>query len=215
MFLNQKIYINNKPLVLTNSAENYMLNHPASTDYLFLKGASQQHFRLAQKHLEKQLSLGVVIEDASIETLKSVAHNLFPPVTAAGGVVCNQDGDLLMIFRQGRWDLPKGKLDKGESLEHCAQREVTEETGLPVVNLSEKICETSHVYTRDDRQYLKVTHWYQMSADKAFQFYPQQEEHISEVKWIRPENIGLYLNQSYEAIKDVLSASGKLGKLMI
>jgi 8-oxo-dGTP pyrophosphatase MutT (NUDIX family) len=214
MLYTQKIYINNKPLIVTNSAENYIIKNPVSAGYLFLKGASPQNFRLAQQHLENHLNQGVIIEAISVEALQAICDEIFPPVLAAGGVVTNQDGDILMIFRRGRWDLPKGKLDPGEKLEDCAIREVIEETGLPSVSLGDKICKTNHVYARDGQQYLKVTHWYQMSADKAFRLYPQLEENIIEVKWVSPENLGLYLHLSYEAIKEVLQHSGKTGKLI-
>src|SRR5690606_23151875 len=165
MFFERKIYINDKPLVLTNSAQHYVMQHATTSGYLFLKGAFPRNFRIAQKHLNKFTSLGVLIEDISIAALEKELENTFHPVTAAGGVVCNPDGGVLMIYRRGKWDLPKGKLDEGEAIEACAVREVVEETGLPdELQLGRKICETFHVYAHGAKDMLKVTHWYKMKA---------------------------------------------------
>lgn len=212
MFYQQKIFLNNKPLVLTNSAEQYMTKRPISAGYLYLKGAFPRNFRLAQKHLEKAFSLGVVIEDISIETLKTELIKIYPEIHAGGGVVSNQDDEILMIFRRGKWDLPKGKLDEGETIEACAVREVKEETGLTKVEIGEKITDTHHIYAREGKQYLKTTHWFQMQADKELPLFPQKEENILEAKWINEKSLGFCLHLSYEAIKEVLASAGKAVK---
>ena len=209
MHYQQTIFLNNKPLILTNSGEQLMNKMPITAGYLYLKGAFARNFRLAQKHLEKAYNLGVVLEDISIDALVSELHKSYPEIHAGGGVVSNQDNDVLMIFRRGKWDLPKGKLDEGESIEDCAIREVMEETGLSKVELGEKIKDTYHIYARDGKQFLKTTHWFKMKADKALALKPQAEENIVEAKWIAQKNLGPCLHLSYEAIKDVLMTAGK------
>lgn len=210
MLFNQKIYLNNKPLVLTNSAEKYMLRNPVSADYLFLKGASVQNFRLAQKHLEQASNIGVVIADDVVENFLITQKTVFRPIEAGGGVVSNEDNDILMILRDGKWDLPKGKMDEGESISDCAKREVSEETGLGHIILGKEIITTYHVYTRDDNQFLKASHWFQMRASKNELLRPQKEENIAVVKWIPEKELGTYAASSYETIKEVLKAAGRL-----
>ncbi len=205
----RKIYINNRPLILTNSADQYIANRPIAAGYLLLTGAFSRNFRLAQKHLSGLRNLGVIIEDISVEALIKGLNETYEPIEAAGGVVSNPDGGVLMIYRRGKWDLPKGKRDDGEDIESCAVREVIEETGLPELNLGNKICETYHVYAQGGAELLKTTHWYHMNASKAFELHPQKEENILEARWVAEKKLGNYVHQSYEAIKEILLESGK------
>lgn len=205
----RKIYINNRPLILTNSAIQYIENHPIAAGYLQLTGAFPRNFRLAKKHLTGLRSLGVLIEDISVEALIKGLNETYEPIEAAGGVVSNPDGGVLMIYRRGKWDLPKGKRDDGEAIEECAVREVIEETGLPELNIGDKICETYHVYAQGGTELLKTTHWYHMKTAKAFELYPQKEENILEARWVAEKKLGNYVHQSYEAIKEILLESGK------
>ena len=205
----QKIYINNKPLILTNSAEHYMDIHTKAHGYLFLTGAFPRNFRMAQTHLEKHRSLGAIIEDISIEALQQELAKTYVAIEAAGGVVSNPDGGVLMIYRRGKWDLPKGKLDDNESIEDCAKREVMEETGIPQLKIVDKIGETFHVYTQGADDILKTTHWYRMNTENDFELTPQKEENILEAKWIAEKKLCHYIHQTYDAVKEVLKASGK------
>src|SRR5690606_36319773 len=118
----------------------------------------------AKQHLLTATGRGALIEDISIKALKEGLGNSFDSIEAAGGVVSNPDGGVLMIYRRGKWDLPKGKRDDGETVEDCAMREVMEETGLPELQLGDKICETYHVYEQGGTELLKTTHWYRMNT---------------------------------------------------
>lgn len=209
MFFERKIYINNRPLILTNSAEHYIKQHPIAGGYLMLTGAFARNFRLAQTHLKQPQSLGVIIEDISVDALIAQLAETFEPIEAAGGVVSNPDGGVLLIYRRGKWDLPKGKRDDGEGIEACAEREVIEETGLPKLTMGEKICETYHVYSQNGTELLKTTHWYQMRTKKAYELTPQKEENILEARWVAEKKIGNYMAQSYDAIKEILLEAGK------
>ncbi|WP_118951205.1 NUDIX hydrolase [Taibaiella helva] len=209
MHFSRKIYINNRPLILTNSAGQYIADHPIAAGYLLLTGAFPRNFRQAKKHLAGLVSLGVIIEDISVDALIRELNSTYEPIEAAGGVVSNPEGGVLMIYRRGKWDLPKGKRDDGEAIEDCAVREVIEETGLPKLNLGDKICETYHVYDQGGTELLKTTHWYHMKTDKAFELYPQKEENILEARWVAEKKLGSYVHHSYEAIKEILFESGK------
>ncbi|MEX1011725.1 MAG: NUDIX hydrolase [Balneolaceae bacterium] len=112
-------------------------------------------------------------------------------VEAGGGVVCrNHSGSIqvLLIYRNGVWDLPKGKLEEDESIAECAAREVAEETGiaLPVVN--DFLTVTRHGYKQKGVEYIKSTHWFMMRpSDKIDSFTPQREEGVTTVKWAKLE----------------------------
>jgi len=177
---------------------------------LFLKGAQAQNFRLAQKHLEKSEIPGVVIEDSSMSELFQTLHNTFLNIIAGGGVITNPDDEILMIHRNGKWDLPKGKIDSGESIKECAQREVMEETGITSVTVGKEIWKSYHIYESGSNATLKITHWFEMKTDKKSKLFPQVEENITDARWIDPAKLNLYLIESYETIKDVLKAANKL-----
>ncbi|MBF6611065.1 MAG: NUDIX domain-containing protein [Chryseobacterium sp.] len=110
--------------------------------------------------------------------------HLFTVVESAGGIVSNQNNEILFISRLGRWDLPKGKIEKGESLEQAAVREVQEETGLEELILEDFINNTFHIYTeRNGDRILKITYWFKMSYVGNKQPVPQTEEGITAVDW--------------------------------
>ena len=125
-------------------------------------------------------------------------------VEAAGGLVFNKDGDILMIFRNGKWDLPKGKLEIGESLEECVMREVEEECGIIGLDIIEKLLETYHTYNMDGEEVLKKTYWYKIKTDYSAKLIPQLEEGITKVSWIDKDQIAEKMRNSYGNISDVL-----------
>ena len=208
MNFTQKIYYNNKPLILTNNKEEYISDHPIAKGYLTFTGAFPRNYRLAFEHLDKITSLGAIIEDISTQSLHQELHQLYSPIDAAGGVVVNEQGGVLMIYRRGKWDLPKGKRDPGEDIATCAVREVMEETGLQQVTLGTKICDTYHVYAQNRANLLKRTSWYKMEASVKETLQPQKEENILEAAWILPAEMGPIVHKSYEAIREVLVQGG-------
>ncbi len=129
-----------------------------------------------------------------------------PIIIAAGGLVFNENDELLMIFRRGKWDLPKGKLDEGEEIAACALREVMEETGLQNLVLGKLIGVTKHcyfdVYTQKDVE--KHSYWYAMKGTKNDKLIPQTAEDISEIGWFSPEKIGENLVNSFDTIKEII-----------
>ena len=133
-----------------------------------------------------------------------------PIITAAGGLVQNNEGAFLLIYRRGFWDLPKGKLDPGESIPTCAVREVQEETGLRTLTLGPFICLTTHAYfdTWLQKDVVKETHWYSMKAIAldTETLIPQTEEDIEKIEWVALENLPQYLLQTYPTIQSVFDA---------
>ena len=204
----QKIYYNNKPLILTTNAAEYIAQHAIAGGYQKFTGAFPRHFRLATQHLSKPTALGAIIEDVSDRSLMEELHDLYTPIDAGGGVVANEAGEILMIYRRGRWDLPKGKRDDGEDMATCALREVTEETGLHQITLGEKICDTYHVYSQQGQSLLKRTAWYHMHGTASEPLIPQAEENILEARWIAAADLGPIIFKSYEAIREVIECAG-------
>lgn len=135
-------------------------------------------------------------------------------IIAAGGLVINEHNELLMIYRRGKWDLPKGKLDEGETIEQCAIREVKEETGLTHVTLGKFIGITYHTYfdTWTQSWVEKETHWFTMFVKSDEPFIPQKEEDILEIKWIKKEELPYYLQYSYSNISEIIQKAIKLQK---
>jgi 8-oxo-dGTP pyrophosphatase MutT (NUDIX family) len=202
----QKIYFSNKPLILASSRER-LSQFPK---YSSLFEANTENFHRALQLLEQADVPGVILIDEDKARLEKELLWSFYPMHSAGGVVLNEKEELLMIYRRGKWDLPKGKLDEGESLEECALREVTEETGLTGLQLGDKICNSMHIYQMQQQYILKYTAWYRMRGDSNAALQPQQEEMIEEVRWVPREMVSKLTEQSFGTIEDVLKEANIL-----
>lgn len=123
---------------------------------------------------------------------------------AAGGLVINNKNEYLFIKRLGKWDLPKGKLEKGEVMKEAAVREVEEECGVKVDVLGKKIKSTYHSYIMFDELVLKKTNWYEMEVHGNPTLTPQIEEDITQVKWLGKESLGQVRANTYPLINDIL-----------
>ena len=132
--------------------------------------------------------------------LKKVKEKI-PVCKAGGGLVYNKKGDVLFIFRNGKWDLPKGGIEKGEEIEETATREVEEETGVTNLVISHKLQKTYHVFKRNGKYKLKITHWFEMRTNFDGIPVAQANEGIEKVAWLNPEQIKEALKNSYENIK--------------
>jgi 8-oxo-dGTP pyrophosphatase MutT (NUDIX family) len=125
-------------------------------------------------------------------------------IEAAGGMIFNEQNKLLMIFRNGQWDMPKGKLDDGESIEECALREVEEETGLSSLQLKQKLQITYHTYKIGNQQVIKPSHWFMMNFFGNELPTPQTEEGITEIKWIDKSEVSSLLDLMYPSIREMV-----------
>ena len=150
---------------------------------------------------------GVYIHN-NLDELKKAFLKKFTLVHAAGGFIKNEKNELLVIYRKGKWDLPKGKMDKGETAEVCVVREVKEETGLKNVQLVAPLTTTYHTYHEGSRFILKETLWFKMMADSKQELVPQKEEDINEVKWVNEKELKECLKNSWHAIEDIVKAAG-------
>lgn len=125
-------------------------------------------------------------------------------IIAAGGIVENEEKEILLIFRRGKWDLPKGKLDDGETIEECAVREVEEETGMRSIQLGELIDVSLHNYTERGKDIEKETYWYAMKVKGEQHLVAQTEEDIEDIKWVRESELSGYLANTYDNIIDII-----------
>lgn len=137
-----------------------------------------------------------------LEKLFKEFKNKFVQVTAAGGLVLNENQEMLMIFRNGIWDLPKGKVEKNEQIEAAALREVEEECGLEGVFIKTFAGLTYHLYEMEGKQFFKTSHWYTMGIkDPDQKLIPQTEEGISKVVWTGKEQLDEVFKNTYPNIK--------------
>lgn len=131
-------------------------------------------------------------------------------VKAAGGLVESANGNYLFIFRNKKWDLPKGKVEKGEGMREAAWREVEEECGVKVFSNDEKLCRTYHVYTLGTKVVLKKTNWYRMTVKGEPKLVPQKEEGITKASWLSRTELEPVIANTYPSIMDVLEAGALL-----
>lgn len=131
---------------------------------------------------------------------------IFEIVDAGGGLVKHsKTGDLLFIFRHKKWDLPKGKSEKGETMEETALREVQEECGLRELHLGPSLCTTYHVFGSPGARKIKRSFWYAMETAQE-ELQPQTEEGISHIEWVPPEKVHKKLKKAYNSIYEVVQA---------
>lgn len=201
-----KIYVNGRPVFLgTPESIGELGLFPAKdvyvAPYLGKRKTIVQYLDLLDKNQNVQL---VALYGEPLERLWHDFQHCFKVLEAAGGLVTNTDGQLLVFYRRGSWDLPKGKIDPGETPEQAAVREVQEETGLQHVTLGPPAGVTWHTYTQKGERILKKTWWYHMSTTDT-QVVPQTEEDIEEIRWVDREAWLASSPVVYGSIRDILT----------
>ena len=162
------------------------------------------HVRTAWSEIQDQ-DLEVVWITQNVPRAWARFQSIFRLIHAAGGKVLNENQEVLFIYRRGKWDLAKGKVDKGETLEEAAVREVMEECGLVQLQLQYFLIATYHIYEIKSKWVLKTTFWYQMSATRHQALIPQLEEDITEMKWMAI-NSQEWRGNTFPSIVEVIDA---------
>jgi len=164
----------------------------------------EEQLRLILKsHTKSRVQKTILIYSFDINKLWRKFTKLYKVIDAAGGIIRNDKNEILFIFRKGKWDLPKGKVDEGELIKDAAEREVKEECGIQDLTVGKLFGYTYHTYTESGKQILKRTYWYEMeSADKTF--IPQAEEGITEVTWIPQADLQKVLKKSFRSVADLI-----------
>ena len=201
-----KIYFDNKPLFLCDAVDETIAPYMHHDDAVFIDELNSHTVKSMIHEMQvDKVHAGVFLHD-DLEVLRKAFYKKFTLVQAAGGLVENENGEILMIFRRGKWDLPKGKLDKGETLEACAVREVEEETGLQRIQLLTALPVTYHTYHEGSKYILKESYWYHMKVEGPQQLIPQVGEGIDQVKWVSRERAREYYPEAFPSVIDVMEA---------
>ena len=201
-----KIYFDEKPLFLCDEVNEIINEYVHHDDAVFIDELNSHTVKAMIHEMQQQKIHAGVFFHESLEKLRKEFFKKFTFIQAAGGLVTNESGEVLLMFRRGKWDLPKGKLDKGETIEQCAVREVEEETGLKDITVESLLQSTFHTYHEGSRFILKESIWYKMTVSGSQKLTPQTEEGIMEIKWVKKDNLKSYFDESYPSVADVLQA---------
>lgn len=188
-----KVFVNDKPLFLTNQIVK-------ETDFQLFLLESIDIEQLIIKLYNNKIQKAYLYYPDEKEIMTKLKEKI-PVCKAGGGLVYNQKNEVLFIFRNGKWDLPKGGTEKGEEIQFTAMREVTEETGVNKLVVHDKLQKTYHIFKRNGVYKLKITHWFKMSTTFKGTPIGQLEEGIEKVAWLNNEQITEALKNSYENIK--------------
>ena len=191
-----KVFIYDKPVLIHKNS-----TKEGSYEQLSELGNSRAIFSL----LERKDVCGVEIVTKNPLKEWEIFKSSFKYIIAAGGVVYNSNDEILVIFRNGKWDLPKGKLEKNEDIPSCAIREVEEECGVSDLEITKEFPSTYHCYqSKKGNWILKRTYWYKMICQYDGELVPQKEEGIDAVEWFDEQRLSKMKINTYESIKCVL-----------
>ncbi len=196
-----KIFIKDKPLILSDNKEEY--KEVESSIFLSSDTKEELLFGIdALQNQEKVESLFVYSEN--LQLLWEKFREDYNFIECAGGIVKNNHGETLLIFRNEIWDLPKGKIESGEDVEAAALREVQEECGLNDLEITGSAGETFHTYSEGETNFLKRTSWFNMEYTGDDEPIPQTSEGISKIQWFSDEEMDKPSEHMYSSLKDLL-----------
>jgi 8-oxo-dGTP pyrophosphatase MutT (NUDIX family) len=182
-----KIFIHNRPFILTATEGVAQFEDDGKKYQVFPHLGKRKHIAAFIDKFEKNLHIHqIVLHHHDLTALWEDFCSFYNIIEAAGGLVTNEDlfkGKVLTMFRRGSWDLPKGKIDQGETPEIAAVREVEEETGVKNIQLGKKLGDTYHTYAQKGKRILKKTYWYAMTTPHN-ELTPQIEEDIERLEWV-------------------------------
>jgi len=201
-----KIYFDNKPLFLCDDVDASLQPYVHHDDTVFIDELNLHTIKSMIHEMQKSSVHAGVFFHSDLEELKAAFFKKFTIVNAAGGFVLNENNEVLMMFRRGKWDLPKGKLDKKESAEEGAIRETEEETGLKNIKLISPLITTYHTYHEGTRYVLKETKWFRMNVTGEQELIPQATEQITKLEWVDKNDLKKYMGNSFPSVNDVLHA---------
>lgn len=196
-----KVFVNDKPVILTDDISSFKKEKHG----ILLRFDARKTLRIGIEALENQENVeSLVVVHDDLAHLWEVFKSNYTFIEAAGGLVKNAKGETLFIQRMGKWDLPKGKIDKGEDAKAAAVREVEEECGISQLSITKEMSPTYHTYTLDDEKILKKTHWFEMSRKGDEPLKPQVEEGITEVRWFGEHEMKMVLDNMYNSIRELM-----------
>lgn len=197
----EKVFYKNRTLYLANGIDGAAETQKGLI-YRYKNRKELNELLEAFSGLQRIKDLTVYHKDR--DELNKVFKSCFTRIKAGGGLVYNSKGEFLAIKRNGNWDLPKGKQDRGERFKETALREVEEETGLKGLVLKKKITATYHIYRLRGKKVLKETRWYRMVYKGQEDPIPQNEEGITQCRWVKPGKTDFITKNTYSSIIEVL-----------
>ena len=192
-----RIYINDNTLFIADVA-------PKQLKKIQRLEAQGFDFPTFYKSLGKDPVQDYVLIDSNPKKLFDKIKKSCELIKAAGGLVKSAKGNYLFIFRNKKWDLPKGKVEKGEKMKEAGLREVEEECGVKIHTNNKKLCKTFHVYTLGNKLVLKKTNWYSMTVKGEPKLIPQKEEGITKAVWLGADELKPVLKNTFPSIVQVL-----------
>ncbi len=202
MHQNYKVFIKDKLILFSEN-----MNIPIRDKNAFLyryQGMDQLMIEFERFIKSKKFKTLVVYRKKNVDKLFKSFIRKFKLTKAAGGAVISKKDEVLMIFRHGRWDLPKGKKNSGEKNKETAVREVMEETGITTPDIINKLAVTYHFYRRNKRLIIKKTHWFLMKAKRKQEMVPAIKEGIEKVKWVPFAKAKRKSNKPFRSVTEVL-----------
>lgn len=187
-----KVFVNEKPIIITSSSQKEN-NFPV---YILKNIVLDEIIH----KLRNEIIDGVYLYTPDLESGWNYFLTQIKVVPAAGGLVKNTKNDILFIYRNNIWDLPKGRIEKNESIETAAIREVEEECSIFNLTIENQLITTYHIYFQNKNK-LKLTYWFLMNSNYDKPLKPQLEEGITKVAFVNEENIDAILKESYANIK--------------
>ena len=201
--MSYKVYIFDKAINITDN-----LNESTAHVYAFSSVDLDDIITKLQANILPE----VYLYHPNLQEAWEIFKKHFDVIEAAGGIVQNDEKKYLFIYRNGKWDLPKGKMEPGEIPDETAIREVKEECGIQNISIDHFLLDTYHLFTENKKKRLKITHWFKMSEQEKSPLIPQEEEGIERVEWLDIENDNFPLQNSYENIKLLFSDLKRLNK---
>lgn len=197
-----KVFISDRPLII-RSRQNATVE--LRDGHLHFHAGTSAELEHILQLLQNDVNIRAVhVYNENPDALYQALAGMCTIVKAAGGIVLNPKGEVLFIHRRGSWDLPKGKMDHGETPEQTAVREVAEECGIPQPVLSKKLKTTWHVYKESGDRILKPTEWFLMHSDYEGELTPQADEGIDDVRWVQRKHWRELAKHSYPNIADLI-----------
>ncbi|MBI4946498.1 MAG: NUDIX domain-containing protein [Bacteroidetes bacterium] len=173
-------------------------------DIKLLRFASAEAFHREYKQFVRSSGLKKLIVIGDEEKIWQVFRSFFSYIEASGGLVKNEKGELLMIYRNGHWDLPKGKMEKGELPEETSLREVQEECGVKKLTIIKPLNSSYHIFFQSNKECMKRTYWFEMTCKDSAKPVPQAEEGITEAQWMSKEEVKKIIHKVYPSLQEIL-----------
>lgn len=191
-----KVFVNNKPIILTSEVSEDKLYKTYPLKYVDLPRVIRSFRRTTNK--------GVYLYHRNKDKLLNKFLKKFPNVIAGGGKVYNKEGKVLFIYRNDKWDLPKGSVKSKETIEEGAIREVEEETGVKGLKIKKPLETTYHIFKRNGRYKIKITYWFEMYTKYDGKLIPETSEGITKVEWLGKKKQAKALENSYANIRELM-----------